>query len=56
MAWFIRTGRLRERRLLPLAVALIAGLGLLARRIGWGELLVIAAVIVIPAILFAPRR
>jgi hypothetical protein len=56
VAWFVRTHRWRERRLLPVAVALVAALALLSRRVGWGELTVIAAVIVVPAILFAPRR
>jgi hypothetical protein len=55
VAWFIRTRRLGERRLWPIGIALVAGLALLSRRVGWGELLLIVAVIVIPAILFAPR-
>jgi hypothetical protein len=56
VGWFVRTRRWRERRLLPLGVALVALLALLSRRVGWAELLVIATVIVVPAILFAPRR
>jgi hypothetical protein len=55
-AWFIRTARWRETRLLPFGLALLGGLALLTRRVGWSELLLIAALIVIPAILFAPTR
>lgn len=56
VAWFIRTRRLGERRLLPIGIALVAGLALLSRRVGWGELLLIAAAIVVPAIIVQPRR
>jgi hypothetical protein len=56
VAWFIRSGRWRERRLLFVSVALLVALGVLSRRVGWGELLVLAAVIGIPFILLAPRR
>jgi hypothetical protein len=55
-AWLVRTRRWREKRLLPLGVAVLAGLLLLSRRVGWGELAVLAAVVVVPAVLFAPRR
>jgi hypothetical protein len=56
VAWFIRSGRWRERRVLAVGLALLGGLALLSRRVGWGELLLIAALLVIPAILFAPTR
>jgi hypothetical protein len=56
VAWFIRSRRWREQRLLPLGLGLLGALVLLARRVGAEELLIIAAVIVIPGILFAPRR
>ncbi len=56
VAWFVRSSRWRERRLWFLATALLAGLALLSRRVGWAELLLIVGLIVLPAILFAPRR
>ncbi len=56
VAWFVRSSRWRERRLWFFAAALLAGLALLSRRVGWAELLLIAGLIVVPAILFAPRR
>ena len=55
-AWFVRSGRWREWRLLPISLALLAGLALVSRRVGWGELAFIAGLIVVPAILLAPRR
>ncbi|MGC4000587.1 MAG: hypothetical protein QM767_25330 [Anaeromyxobacter sp.] len=56
VAWFLRTGRWRERRLLVFTVGLLAALGLLARRIGWGELLVLAVVVGLPLLLVTPGR
>lgn len=56
VAWLVRSSRWRERRLWFLAAALLAGLALLSRRVGWAELLLIAGLIVVPAVLFAPRR
>jgi len=54
VAWFARTGRWRQRRLVPITLAVLAGYALLARRLGWGELLVVA-VLVIP-VMFLPAR
>jgi hypothetical protein len=56
VAWFVRSRRWREKRLVPVGVALLVALALLSRRVGWGELLVLAAVVVVPAVLFTPRR
>jgi O-antigen ligase len=56
VAWFIQSGRWRERRLLVVSAALLAALAVLSRRVGWGELLVLAAVVGIPVLLLAPRR
>jgi len=56
VAWFVRTRRWRERRLFLPGLALLAALLFLSRRVGWGELAVLAAVVVVPALLFAPRR
>ena len=56
VAWFVRTRRWRERRLIPMGVALLAALVLVTRRVGWGELGVIAVVAIVPMVLFAPRR
>jgi hypothetical protein len=38
------------------ALAVVAGLLLATRRVGWGELLVLVAVLGVPLILAAPRR
>ncbi|HSD19862.1 MAG TPA: hypothetical protein VLC54_07490 [Anaeromyxobacter sp.] len=54
VAWFARTGRWRQRRLLPITIAVLVAYVLLARRLGWGELLVIA-VLVVPLV-FLPVR
>jgi hypothetical protein len=54
VAWFARTGRWRQRRLVPITIAVLAAYVLLARRLGWGELLVIA-VLVVPLV-FLPVR
>lgn len=56
LAWFIRSGRWRQQRLLLLTAALLAAVMLLSRRVGWSELLVVLAVLALPAILFAPGR
>ena len=48
------TGRWRQRRLVPITLAVLAGYALLARRLGWGELLVVA-VLVVP-VMFLPAR
>lgn len=54
VAWWARTGRWRHRRLLPITVAILAAHVLLARRLGWGELLVVA-VIAVPLLLLPVR-
>ena len=54
VAWFARTGRGRPRRLVPITHAVPAELAQLARRLGWGELLVVA-VLVVP-VMFLPAR
>jgi len=54
VAWFARTGRWRQRRLVPITIAVLVAYVLLARRLGWGELLVVA-VLVVPLV-FLPVR
>ena len=54
VAWFARTGRWRQRRLVPITIAVLVAYVLLARRLGWGELLVIA-VLAVPLV-FLPVR
>ncbi|WP_242342040.1 hypothetical protein [Anaeromyxobacter terrae] len=54
VAWFARTGRWRQRRLVPITIAVLGAYVLLARRLGWGELLVLA-VLVVPLV-FLPTR
>jgi hypothetical protein len=54
VAWFATTGRWRQRRLVPITLAGLIAYVLLARRLGWGELLVVA-VLVVPLV-FLPVR
>ncbi len=54
VAWLARTGRWRQRRLVPITIAALGAYVLLARRLGWGELLVLA-VLVVPLV-FLPAR
>lgn len=56
IAWLVRRGLWREKRLWPIAIVLLGGYALLARRIGWGELLVIAGVVLVPMLLVPVRR
>jgi hypothetical protein len=55
-AWFVKTGLWRRGRIGFVALAVVAGLLLATRRVGWGELLVLVAVLGVPLILAAPRR
>jgi hypothetical protein len=55
-AWFLRTGLWKRGRLVWVALAVGAGFLLLTRRLGWGELLVVLAVLGFPALLLLPRR
>jgi hypothetical protein len=51
VAWFIRTGRWKQRRLALLSCAALAGLLLLSRRVGWAELAILAGLVLVPFIL-----
>jgi hypothetical protein len=55
-AWLARSGLWRRGRLALVAVAVVAALGLLARRLGLGELAVVAVLVVIPFLLVPARR
>jgi hypothetical protein len=56
VAWVAKAGLWRRGRLFLVAVALVVALGVLARRIGLGELLVLAVVVLIPLLVVpAPR-
>ncbi len=55
VAWFAKTGLWRRGRLAIVALAALAALALLTRRVGLGELLVLLAVVGVPALLFLPR-
>lgn len=58
VAWFVRRGYWRQSRLLPITIALGVAFAVLSRRVGWGELLVVASVILVPMLLMPvqPRR
>ncbi len=56
VAWFLRTGLWRRGRLALVALALLAGFLLLTRRVGWGELLVVLVLLLLPALLLGPAR
>ena len=56
VAWVAKAALWRRGRLFLVAVALVVALGVLARRIGLGELLVLAVVVLIPLLVVpAPR-
>jgi hypothetical protein len=55
LAWLARERLWRRPPLVVIAVALAVGLLFLMRRIGWGELVAVGAVIAIPALLVPAR-
>ncbi|HET8734460.1 MAG TPA: hypothetical protein VFM45_11910 [Anaeromyxobacteraceae bacterium] len=55
VAWLVKTGLWRRGRLAIVALAAVAALALLTRRVGLGELLVLVAVLGLPALLFLQR-
>jgi len=55
LGWFARSGIWRRRRLAIIAGAVLAAFLILSRRVGWGELLVVAAVVVLPAVILPSR-
>jgi hypothetical protein len=55
-AWFVKTGVWRRGRMGFVAAAVLAGLLLATHRVGWGELLVLFAVLGVPLLLVLPRR
>lgn len=48
VAWVAKAGLWRRGRLFLVAIGLVVALGVLVRRIGLGELLVVAVVVLIP--------
>jgi hypothetical protein len=56
VAWLARSGRWRRGRLALVAGAVVIALGVLARRLGLGELAVVAILVVIPFLLVPARR
>jgi hypothetical protein len=56
VASVLKTGLWRRARLALVGVALVVALGVLARRIGLGELLVLAVVVLIPFFVVPARR
>ncbi len=56
VAWFIQTGLWRRGRLVLVTVTVFGGLALLTRRIGWGELAVLAVVVLVPFFVLPARR
>lgn len=55
-AWLIKTGLWRRASLLVVTVGIFGGLALLTRRVGWGELVIVAVLLGIPFFLVAPAR
>jgi hypothetical protein len=56
LAWLARERIWRRPPLAAVAVALVVGLLFLLRRIGWGELLVVAVVLLVPMLLVPARK
>jgi hypothetical protein len=55
VAWFLRSGLWQRPRLAVFAIAAVVALALLSRRVGVGELVVVAVVALVPAMLFSRR-
>lgn len=55
VAWLVKTGLWRRGRIALVAVAAVAALAVLTRRVGLGELLVLLAVLGLPALLVLAR-
>jgi len=55
VAWFLRSGLWRRQRLAVVAIGAVVLLAVLSRRVGVGELLVLAVLTLIPAMLFSRR-
>ncbi len=56
VAWVAKAGLWRRGRLALVSVAIVVALGVLARRIGLGEVLVLAVVVLIPFFVVPARR
>jgi FtsH-binding integral membrane protein len=56
LAWFARERLWRRPPLIVIMVALAVGLLFLFRRIGWGEILVVAVVVLVPMLLVPARK
>ncbi len=53
--WFVRAGHWKRPRLALFTIGIFGGLLLLTRRVGWGELVVLAVLILLPYMLVGPN-
>lgn len=57
VAWLLRSGHLRRGgRVWLVALGAVAALAVLARRVGWGELAVLAVLALLPVLVLPVRR
>ncbi len=56
VAWWVRDGHWRRARLWPVTLALVVALGVLSRRMGMGEVLVVATLVLVPALVVGRGR
>jgi O-antigen ligase len=57
VAWLLRGGYLRRGgRIWLVVLAVVAALAVLARRVGWGELAVLAVLALVPVFVLPARR
>jgi hypothetical protein len=55
-AWFIKAGHWRRGRLLLVTLAIFGVLGLLSRRLGLGELVIVLVLVLVPFFVLPARR
>jgi hypothetical protein len=56
LAWMFRGGFARRNRLWVVTIGLLMALGVLARRMGWGEVAVLAVLAFVPLLMLPARK
>jgi len=56
VAWWVRGGHVRRGRLWLVTVLAAGALAVLSRRVGWGELAVLAVLVLVPVMVMPARR
>ncbi len=56
LAWMFRGGYVRRGRLWVVTIGLLVALGVLARRMGWGEIAVLVVLAFVPLMMLPARK